>query len=141
MEEKSVDELIIRHGIKPTPNRVLVARELQECSRPVSLAELEQRVDSIDKSGIFRCLVLFRDHHLVHAIDDGGEGVKYELCHSEDCERDDDLHVHFHCERCGETFCLEDTPIPGVDLPEGFSRRSANYIIKGICPDCSRRGL
>jgi len=133
---------MVRHGIKPTSNRILVGRALAESSRPMSLSEIEQSLDTVDKSGIFRSLTLFKEHHMVHVIEDGGDGVKYELCLSEShCEEgeeeDDDLHVHFHCEKCGHTFCLYDTPIPQVELPEGFSKTSANYIIKGICPQCS----
>ena len=45
----------------------------------MSLSELEYKILSIDKSGIFRALTLFREHHLVHVIEDGGDGVRYEL--------------------------------------------------------------
>lgn len=48
----------------------------------------------------------------------------------------DDMHVHFHCEVCGTTYCLKDMRIPEVELPEGFSMESVNFMIKGICPSC-----
>ena len=127
--------LLEHHGIKPTPNRVLVARALSGAGRPVSMMELEESIDSVDKSGISRTLALFRQKHLVHVIEDGGESVRYELCHSHG-GADDDLHVHFYCESCHKTFCLEDIPVPAVDIPEGYEPRTVNYIIKGICPDC-----
>ncbi|MBR1872276.1 MAG: transcriptional repressor [Bacteroidales bacterium] len=134
----TLEELLSRHGIRPTPNRLLVARALEESGRPVSMSELETAIDSIDKSGIFRTLVLFRDKHLVHVLEDGGDGARYELCHSHDSEHDDDLHVHFYCEKCRKTFCLEDIHIPRVSLPQGWSAHTVNYMIKGVCPSCSR---
>ena len=106
----------------------------------MSLSELEYKILSIDKSGVFRALTLFREHHLVHVIEDGGDGVRYELCLSHDGhEHDDDQHVHFYCECCHRTFCLADTPIPSVQLPPGYELTNINYMAKGICPECSKK--
>jgi Fur family ferric uptake transcriptional regulator len=130
-------ELLAVHGIKPTANRIVVARELASSARPMSLSELEMKILSIDKSGVFRALTLFKEHHLVHVIEDGGDGVRYELCHShDDHQHDDDQHAHFYCELCHRTFCLPMTPIPAIALPEGYSMSSINYMVKGVCPDC-----
>ena len=105
----------------------------------MSLSELEYQILTIDKSGVFRALTLFKEHHLVHVIEDGGDGVRYELCHSHDDHVDDDLHVHFYCEQCRRTYCLEDIKIPPVRLSDGFEMHSVNYMVKGICPHCKER--
>ena len=136
MNESDLTLLMKEHGIKPTANRIIVAKALSEGNRPLSMTELEDRIGSIDKSGIFRSLTLFKEHHLVHVLEDG-DGVRYELCHSHsDHEHDDDQHVHFYCERCHRTFCISDVPIPAVQLPQGYQLHSINYMAKGICPDC-----
>ena len=103
----------------------------------MSLSELENKIMTIDKSGVFRTLSLFKEHHLVHVIEDGGDGVRYELCHSSHDGLDDDLHVHFFCEQCQRTFCLDEIPVPAIPLPIGFEMTSVNYIVKGICPQCA----
>ncbi len=136
MTEQECTLLLEQHGVKPTANRIIVARALAEVSRPLSLTELEQRIMTIDKSGVFRALTLFRENHLVHVLEDGGDGVRYELCHSSYAEHDDDIHAHFYCEHCRQTFCLEDCPVPEIMLPAGFFRQSVNYMVKGICPQC-----
>ena len=136
-----MDELertLNEHGIKPTANRLLVLKALADMHRPVTMAELEDKIDSIDKSGIFRTLTLFKENHLLHQIDDGCEGVRYELCHAHG-DTDDDRHVHFHCEVCHRTFCLEELPIPEVNYPAGFQVETVNYMAKGICPDCAKK--
>lgn len=141
MDESTSVYLLERHGIKPTANRIVVVKALAATEHPASLSELEQRIVTIDKSGIFRALVIFREHRLVHQLEDGDGGVKYELCqahHNHDGE-DDDTHVHFYCERCHRIFCFHDTPIPAVALPEGYAAHTVNYMIKGICPECRRR--
>jgi Fur family ferric uptake transcriptional regulator len=141
MDETTCVKLLQKHGIKPTSNRILVVKVLAEEEHPSSLSELECRLTSVDKSGIFRALTLFRDHHLVHTIEDGEGSIRYELCMCDNDEEDDDMHVHFYCESCHKLFCLYDTPIPPVTLPRGFSRSNANYVIKGICPECKKKKL
>ena len=137
MNHEECDELLAQHGVKATANRLVVVRALASAGRPVTLSELERQLVSIDKSGIFRALTLFREHHLVHAVEDaGGGGVRYELCHSHSHDADDDLHVHFFCERCQRTYCLDAIAIPPVALPSGFSADSASYTVKGLCPHC-----
>lgn len=138
MTDQELTLLFEQHGIRPTANRIIVAKALATGHCPMTMAELEDHIGSIDKSGIFRSLTLFREHHLVHTLEDS-EGVRYELCHSHDHSVDNDMHVHFHCEQCGATICLEDLPIPEVALPEGYQMQSANFILKGICPQCRKR--
>ena len=72
MDEKSCVSLLEEHGIKPTANRIVVVRALASSMLPQSLAELERRIGTIDKSNIFRALTLFREYHLVH----GCKGTK-----------------------------------------------------------------
>lgn len=131
-------DLLTAHGIRPTANRILVVRALLAAERPMSLTELERKLLTLDKSGIFRALTLFRDNHLVHVIEDGGGSVRYELCMS-DGDADDDLHVHFYCERCRRTFCIDNVPVPVVSLPAGYAPETVNYMIKGLCPSCSMK--
>ena len=136
MDEQHLIQLMEHHGVKPTANRILIAQALLDAGRPVSMMEIEAMVETIDKSNIFRALQAFREAHLVHVLDDTGDGVRYELCHSHHDDEDDDVHVHFYCEKCHRTYCLEDTPIPPVSIPEEFEVETVNYLLKGICPDC-----
>jgi Fur family ferric uptake transcriptional regulator len=138
MDNVSCVKLLEEHNIKPTANRITVVRALEASMLPQSMAELERRIDSIDRSNIFRTLMLFREHHLVHAIEGSGDATLYELCHSQHNDHDDDLHPHFYCEECQQTYCLEGVELPEVKLPEGFRQHSANYMIKGTCPHCKK---
>lgn len=128
--------MLQERSIKPTANRLLIVRTLVNAGRPLSMAEIESDAKTIDKSIISRTLSLFRDKHLVHAVEAGGDSVRYELCRSHFDDEHDDMHVHFYCERCHRTFCL-DSPVPSVEVPEGYLVTSVNYMIKGVCPECS----
>ena len=138
MDIASCELLLEEHGIKPTANRITVAMALDASMLPLSLAELESRIETIDKSNVFRALTLFRKHHLVHAIEGTGDGTRYELCHSHHDDHDDDLHPHFFCEECQQTYCLDGVEMPEVQLPAGFKLHSSNFMIKGTCPHCKK---
>ncbi|HAC40036.1 MAG TPA: transcriptional repressor [Rikenellaceae bacterium] len=131
-----LEELFAQHGVKVTANRLLIAQALEEAGRPLSMTELEERLETIDKSNVFRALTAFREAHLVHALEDAGEGVRYELCLSHHDDEDDDVHVHFYCIKCHRTFCLHEVPVPPVTVPEEYVPESVSYLVKGICPAC-----
>ena len=90
------------------------------------------------KASIFRMLELFSEKEIVHVIEDGSRSFKYELCYSDTHHTISDQHVHFYCERCKQTYCFESDRIPLVNIPEGFYPHAINYMIKGICPKCSK---
>jgi len=138
VKSEEVSEFLQSHGVKPTANRIVVLKALAAAQRPMSLSELETTILSIDKSGIFRALTLFREHHLVHVIEDGGDGVRYELCRSHSDDFDEDIHVHFYCENCHKTFCLHDVLVPEITLPDDYLMNTVNYMVKGLCPNCRK---
>lgn len=130
-------EKLKRRNIKPTAMRLLILKTMMEFQQAVSLLDLENRLDTVDKSTIFRTITLFLAHRLVHSIDDGTGSVKYAVCSNECTCAVEDLHMHFYCEKCHKTFCFEHTHVPSVDLPAGFTLQSVNFVLKGICADCA----
>lgn len=135
----SIEEnILLSRGIKPTPNRILVIRELLKATHPSSLGDLEILLGfSMDKASIFRALELFSEKELTHVIEDGSRSLKYELCHSDGSHSVSDQHAHFYCEKCGTVTCLDDVKLPNVDIPGTYKVKSINFMFKGICPDCS----
>ncbi len=126
-----------KSDIKPTAMRLLVLQYLMEHKKSVSLNALEAAFYKADKSTLFRTLKTFEERKLIHSIDDGTGSVKYALC-LETCECAlNDQHFHFHCNKCGETFCLTNQSIPPVDLPLNFKLQQANLVLKGICANCN----
>lgn len=132
---ETAEEHLQEHGVKPTSVRILVWQECAKQKKAFTLADMEERMPHMDRSSIFRALRLFVEHHLLHDIDDGTGQQKYCVCRCEDEEHHLN-HIHFTCIRCGKTYCLEDYTIPLVDLPEGFHMHEAEYVIKGVCPEC-----
>lgn len=126
-------------GIRPTANRILVMKTLMGEQNPQSLSNLERKMVSMDKSSIFRTLTLFLEHEVVHAFEDGRGVLCYELCEEKGACDHHDGHIHFYCESCQRSFCMEDIHIPSFELPEGFYPHSISFVIKGECPDCRKK--
>ena len=126
-------------GIRPTANRILVMKTLMGEQNPQSLSNLERKMVSMDKSSIFRTLTLFLEHDVVHAFEDGRGVLCYELCEEKGACDHHDGHIHFYCESCQRSFCMEDIHIPSFELPEGFYPHTISFVIKGECPDCRKK--
>lgn len=145
MEERtenrhSVEEILTVHGVRLTAMRMLVYRTMESFENTFSLGDLEDRLDTVDKSTIFRVIRTFDEHHLLHEIEDGSGSKKYCLCHHTHHQGHvEELHCHFYCTECHRTFCLTDAHIPLVSIPAGFVTETAEYIIKGHCPDCASK--
>jgi Fur family ferric uptake transcriptional regulator len=131
-------ERLEARGIKPTAIRLLVFKAMLEHPQAFSLLDMEDRLDTVDKSTLFRTISLFHEKHLIHSIDDGSGSIKYSVCNSRCTCSLNDLHVHFYCNRCEKTFCLENISIPEVQLPPGFLLNSVNFVLKGLCTQCSK---
>jgi len=136
MYDDKTESRLISKKITPTPMRVLILQYLMGQDRAVSLQSIEREFVRADKSTLYRTLKTFEKNKLVHSIDDGTKQLKYALC-LESCEcLTNDLHYHFHCTVCENTFCLTDQNIPQIELPKNFSMEQANMVIKGRCAAC-----
>ena len=139
MNSQDIISRLESKGIRPTANRILVMKTLMGEQNPQSLSNLERKMVSMDKSSIFRTLTLFLEHDVVHAFEDGRGVLCYELCEDKGACDHHDGHIHFYCESCQRSFCMEDIHIPSFELPEGFYPHSISFVIKGECPDCRKK--
>ena len=100
------------------------------CRNPI----WKKKLQTVDKSTIFRTISLFLDRHLIHAIDDGSGALKYAVC-SDDCTCSvSDQHVHFYCEGCHRAFCFRSQAVPVVQAPEGFVLHGSELCTQGTVP-------
>jgi Fur family ferric uptake transcriptional regulator len=138
MENKQLTTKLKNNAIQPTAIRLLVLKYLTQQTNAVSLKNIEDALDTADKSTIFRTLKTFEKNKLIHSIVDGSGITKYALQLEENTIEAKDSHYHFHCKKCQETFCLSNTNIPTIDLPKNFMMQEANIIVKGLCANCNQ---
>jgi len=135
MEE--YEQRLIARNIRPTAVRLLIFKAMVCFPQAFSMSDLEEVLDTVDKSTLFRTITLFHEKLLIHSIDVGSGSIKYSVC-SDNCMcAINDLHVHFYCNQCHKTYCLESISIPQVSLPEQFLLESVNFVLKGLCNHCS----
>jgi Fur family ferric uptake transcriptional regulator len=134
----NLDKLLEIKNVRPTAMRLLVLKFLLQKKVAVSLTQIEEYFDNSERTTLYRTLKTFEVNGIVHQIDDGTGTTKYAICEENcNCELEQDLHLHFHCNTCNETVCLTEHKIPHVNLPEGFIAEDVNLVVKGICDKCS----
>lgn len=133
-----LENKLLEKNIRPTAMRMLVLEALSGQKSAISLSDLESTFVKSDRVTLYRTLKTFQEKGLLHSIDDGTGVPKYALCEEGcNCDIERDLHVHFHCKVCNETFCLPKYKIPDIALPEKFQAEEANLVVKGICSSCT----
>lgn len=134
----TIEQQLKGKGIKPTAMRLLVLKILNEQKNAISLIELENTFDQADKSTLFRTLKTFEKNKLIHHIDDGSGSVKYAIC-EENCDNEHiDKHIHFVCDKCKRTFCIDEIELPPVTMPNNFILRDIQLLAKGVCDECNK---
>ena len=141
-DTRQLENMLIAKQISPTAMRLLVLDFLLKDSIAYSLSNLENEFDHSDRTTLYRTLKTFEEKGLIHHIQDGMGATKYALC-VDDCKEGihDDLHVHFYCNECKETFCLPGIKIPEVQLPENFISGEFSLIAKGTCAKCNSKTM
>lgn len=133
--EQSLDNA----GVRVTAVRLLIWKTIRNGFHDAfSLADLETVLPTVDRSTLFRNLSVLTEAHLLHEIDDGSGSQKYCVCHLDDT-RHCQGHIHLTCRICHRTYCLTNVKIPPVPLPEGFVQEETEYVVKGICKECSTK--
>lgn len=92
-----------------------------------------------DRVTIYRTLRTFLDKGILHKVLDDEGNPKYALCR-DTCAQGHHHHdhVHFKCETCGQTTCLDQVLIPAISLPAGYAPKELNLLIQGVCDECTK---
>ena len=135
---KEIENTLENKSVRSTAMRILIYKYMAEKEIAVALTDIENAFAKADRTTLYRTLKTFEEKGIVHQIDEGTNISKYALCEPGcNCEIEQDLHLHFHCNNCDETVCLTEHKIPQVNLPDGYVAEDANLVIKGICEKCS----
>lgn len=131
-------EILKKNNMSVTDSRLQILDLFYETEGALAHADIEKQTsDKIDRVTIYRTLQTFEEKGIVHTIPTADNSVKYALC-KEHCEEGHhhDNHVHFICESCNKTTCLDDVLVPEVKLPRGFEPHQSNMVVNGLCKEC-----
>ena len=138
---QTAEDLLVVHKVRKTKIRLDILNFFLSKNYALAHSEIELAIDAnYDRVTIYRTLKSFEEQGLIHKVLDESGTSKYALCASH-CisHKHNDAHIHFNCEKCGHTFCLEDIAIPFVSLPADYQLISYNFLVQGVCKDCSTK--
>ena len=92
---------------------------------------------AVDRVTVYRTLQTFVEKGIIHQVPTTDNSILYALC-KHNCEKGHhhDNHVHFVCNQCEATVCLDEVTVPAVKLPVGFRPIQAAMIVTGLCKNC-----
>ncbi|WP_373514714.1 Fur family transcriptional regulator [Persicitalea sp.] len=137
--EATINDTLKEHNLRTTGCREEVLQTFLAREKALSHGDLEGSLkERFDRVTIYRTLKTFLEKGIIHKVLDD-EGTRYALC-KERCTEDNHHHdhVHFKCNACGETNCLENLHVPAVQLPAGYRAQEINLLIQGLCADCTK---
>jgi Fur family ferric uptake transcriptional regulator len=141
MEKVNPAEQMLREsGLRITHMRMQVIEMLLEAESAISKKEIEDHFDAqIDRVTLYRTIKSFEEKGIVHAVADLEGNMRFALCR-DTCQEGHhhDSHVHFICQTCGVTRCLDDTPIPAIPVAGKLEIRHIQVTASGICERCNQ---
>jgi Fur family transcriptional regulator, ferric uptake regulator len=133
-----VNEILKRNELSVTEGRKKILELFLSSDGALAHADIEKRTgENFDRVTVYRTLQTFVDKGIIHHIPTTDNSILYALC-KDNCEagHHHDNHVHFVCDVCNKTICLEEVTVPQVKLPKGFTPNHAEMVVSGICGDC-----
>ncbi len=130
--------ILKQNRLSITDSRLKILEFFIENDNALSHSDLEKNFgESFDRVTVYRTLQTFVEKGIIHLIPTTDNSIKYALCKS-DCGpgHHHDNHVHFICDECCKTICLDDVNIPTVKLPKGFIPQHAEMVVTGVCGEC-----
>jgi Fur family ferric uptake transcriptional regulator len=136
---ESATKVLQDHGLRKTSIRIKVIDLLSSAGHAVSQPDLEQQLESeADRVTIYRTLKSLEEKGVVHKVLDMAGLSKYALCKDECTDHQhNDEHLHFHCQVCGNIFCLNIPGLPEYNLPKGYAVKQMHLSAEGVCKACS----
>lgn len=133
----SAEEILKLHNLKNTGCRKFIISELLNNKTALSEHEIKTMLpDLFDRVTFYRSLKTLEEKNILHRVILHDATVKYALNKSSLNIQD---HPHFHCTNCDGVICVEDKIEQPVHLPTGYSIHSAQVLLEGVCPNCSKR--
>lgn len=138
MDTISIDYILKRNQLSVTDSRKKILELFLANQGALAHNDIEKRTgEKFDRVTIYRTLQTFVEKGIIHTIPTADNSVLYALCKDE-CTKGHhhDNHVHFVCDHCNVTYCLDSVVTPEVNLPQGFKPSLIDVVVTGICKNC-----
>ena len=126
-------------GLSITDARISILNLFMSSNGSLAHADIENnKTIPFDRVTVYRTLQTFTEKGIIHQIPTTDNTIHYALC-KDNCEdgHHQDEHVHFICNNCTKTICLDGVMVPMVKLPNGFKPSNSAMIVNGVCDECN----
>lgn len=135
---ESIHTILKKSQLSLTDSRKAILKLFLESNGALEHSVIEKETkDQFDRVTIYRTLQTFQKSGIIHTIPSTDSIVRYALCQHE-CSggHHHDNHLHFLCDQCGVTYCLQNIVVPLVALPQGFTATAVDVLVNGVCREC-----
>ena len=138
MVEAQVDNILKKTHLSLTDSRKKILELFIKAGTALAHHDIEKKTNGeFDRVTVYRTLQTFMDKGLIHTIPSADNSVKYALCKDQCAEgHHHDHHIHFVCDNCHNTYCLDDVVTPEIKLPKGYAANHVEVVVEGICKNC-----
>jgi Fur family ferric uptake transcriptional regulator len=136
--DQQIHHILKRNQLSVTGSRSKILELFLLQNGALAHGDIEKKAgEKIDRVTVYRTLQTFVDKGIIHTIPTADNAIRYALCKDECGEgHHQDHHVHFVCEQCGSTICLDEVSVPDVKLPKGYRLGHVEVVVNGICRQC-----
>ena len=136
--DSQVNTILKRNSLSVTGSRTKILQLFLEQPGALAHGDIEKKAgEKFDRVTIYRTLQTFVDKGIIHTIPTADNSIRYALCKDECSEgHHHDHHIHFVCNNCQNTYCLDDVVTPDIKLPKGYTAGQVEVVVEGICKNC-----
>jgi len=131
-------EILKKNQLSVTESRKSILELFINSTGALAHADIEKSTgEAYDRVTVYRTLQTFVEKGIIHHIPTTDNSILYALC-KDNCEagHHHDNHVHFICDDCSKTVCLEEVIVPKVKLPQGYRQKHTEVVVTGVCDEC-----
>jgi len=136
--ETKIASLLKRSDLSVTESRRKILHLFLEQPGALAHGDIERKAgEKFDRVTVYRTLQAFVEKGIIHTIPTADNSIRYALCKDE-CSggHHHDHHIHFMCDNCGNTYCLDDVVTPEIKLPKGYTASHVEVVVEGVCKNC-----
>src|SRR5580658_2347030 len=129
--QTQINSILKRNNLSVTSGRKRILELFLENAAALSHGDIEKKAgEKFDRVTVYRTLQSFVEKGIIHSIPTADNSILYALC-KDNCSEGHHHHnhIHFVCNKCGNTFCLEQVATPMVKLPDNFIATKVEVVV------------
>src|SRR5436189_1726613 len=137
--ETRIHDILKRNQLSVTDSRTKILELFLQQEGAVAHGDIEKKAgEKFDRVTVYRTLQTFVEKGIIHTIPTVDNSIRYALC-KDNCAdgHHHDHHIHFVCQNCRNTYCLDDIVTPEINLPKGYSSSHIEVVVEGVCKNCN----